>query len=263
MYKFKRQIMFLMAPFAMLLVLSACITDAHSKKTAVVKPSIILIHGAFADGSSWQGVIPLLQSAGYKATALQLPLTSYAEDLAETKRVIDAQEGPVVLVGHSYGGVLISDAAWGNKKVQSLVFIDAFAPDSGEIVGALANKFGKAPLGDALIPDAAGKLYVDRAKFHDIFAQDLPVKQSDILAAEQKPIAGASFGISIKFPAWKTIPSWFLVGTEDNAISPELQRFMAKRMNAHTTEVKSSHVSSLVANPNNVFKIIDEAATNP
>jgi pimeloyl-ACP methyl ester carboxylesterase len=148
-----------------------------------MKPSIVLVHGAFADGSGWQKVIPILEADGYFVTAVQNPLTSLPDDVATTKRVIDGQKGPVVVVGHSYGGAVITGAAAGNSNVKALVYVAAFAPESGEPLGAPGEKFAPSPLSSALVPDAAGFLYIDRAKFHDVFCKDLSEADARVMAA--------------------------------------------------------------------------------
>lgn len=226
--------------------------------TPSTKPTIVLVHGAFADGSSWSKVIPLLQGDGYDVIAVQNPLTSFADDVATTRRVIDAQKGPVVLVGHSYGGAVITTAAAGAANVKALVYIAAFAPDADEVIQALLDKY-PSPLGTALVPDAVGFLYVDRAKFKDVFAADVPDRETNVMAATQKPIKGEIFGQKFGAPAWKQIPSWYLVASQDHAINPELERMFAKRMGATTREVNSSHVP-FVSKPTVVVSLIEEAA---
>src|SRR4051812_39618139 len=188
------------------------------------KPSIVIIHGAFADASGWNKVIPILQGDGYTVTAVQIPLSSLSDDVAATKRVLDAQTGPVVLVGHSWGGAVITTAAAGSKKVKSLVYVAAFAPEAGEVVTGPASNYPAPELNSVLKPDEAGFLYIDRARFHDAFARDLPEAETRIMAATQKPIYGKSFGETVPVAAWKTIPSWYIVSTEDRAINPDLQR---------------------------------------
>ena len=225
------------------------------------KTSIVLVHGAFADGSSWNKVIPLLEAEGFTVTAVQNPLKSLSEDVATTKRVLDAQQGDVVLVGHSYGGAVITEAAAGNSKVKALVYVAAFAPDAGETLGALGERFPAAPLGTAVVPDSAGFLYIDRTKVADVFANDLPKEEAALLAATQKPLAAAIFGEPLKAAAWKSIPSWYVVSTQDKAINPDLERFMAKRMNAKTKELKASHVS-FISNPIEIAKVIESAAAS-
>jgi pimeloyl-ACP methyl ester carboxylesterase len=225
-----------------------------------VKPSIILVHGAFADATGWQHVIPLLERDGYTVTAVQNPLTSVADDIATTRRMIDAQLGPVVVVGHSYGGLVVTGAASGSPNVKALVYVAAFAPDSAEPIGPLLEKY-PAPSGAALRPDAAGFFYIDRAVFRDIFAQDVGAQEAAVLAATQKPLAGASFAAQLTVPpAWKTIPSWFIVAQNDHVINPDLERFFAHRMGATTTELASSHVP-FISQPAEVVKVIEQAAT--
>ena len=223
------------------------------------KPSIVFVHGAFSDGSSWKKIIPIFVDEGFTVTAVQNPLRSLAEDVATTKRVIEAQKGDVVLVGHSYGGSVITDAAAGSDKVKALVYVAAFAPEAGETVGGLLGKFPPAALGTALAPDSASFLYIDRTKFHDVFAEDVPEEEASVMAATQKPIAASTFGESTKSAAWKTIPSWYVVTTLDHAVNPELQRFMAKRIGAQVTEVEASHVPFL-SQPEEIAKVIRAAA---
>ncbi len=225
------------------------------------KPSIVLIHGAFADGSAWTKVIPLLEKQGYTVTAVQDPMTSLADDVATTRRVLEAQKGPVVLVGHSYGGAVITEAANGFPAVKALVYIAAFAPEAGEAVGPMQARFAPPALATALAPDSAGFLAIDRAKFHEVFARDVSAAEARVMAATQKPIFGGCFATPLSAAAWHTVPSWYLVATEDLAINPELERFMAKRIGATTTEVKASHVPFL-SQPEAVAKIILQAATS-
>jgi len=182
------------------------------------------------------------------------------DDVATTKRVIDAQKGPVVVVGHSYGGAVITDAAAGNSNVKALVYIAAFAPEAGEPLGAPPGaKFAPTALNSALVPDAAGFLYVDRAKFRDLFCKDLSVGEADAAAATQKPTSASVFSASVAHAAWKTVPSWYIVSSQDQALNPDLERFYAKRMDAKTTEIKASHVSFL-SHPGEVAKVIEEAS---
>jgi pimeloyl-ACP methyl ester carboxylesterase len=224
------------------------------------KPSIVLVHGAYADGTSWQHVIPLLERDGYRVTAAQIPLTSLADDVATTKRVIDNQKGPVVVVGHSYAGNVITGAAAGNPRVKALVYVNAFAPDAGETTSDLNKKYAAPPISTAIVSDAANFLYVDREKFHEFFAQDVSEAEARVMAATQKPIASAAFEQSLSDIAWKTIPSWYLVTQSDRAINPDLQRFMAKRIGAKTTEVNSSHVA-FISHPREVAKLIEAASS--
>ncbi len=227
---------------------------------AAARPTIVLVHGAFADGTGWQRVIPILQRDGYTVIAVQNPLASLAGDVETTKRVIDAQRGAVVAVGHSYGGAVITGAAAGNPNVKALVYIAAFAPDAGEPVGAFLGKYPSA-LGAALTkPDAAGFLYIDRSQFRDVFARDVSEAEANVMAAAQKPVSGSVFGASLATPAWKTIPSWYVVAREDRAINPDLERFYARRMGAKTTEIGASHVL-FVSRPEEVARVIEQAAS--
>jgi pimeloyl-ACP methyl ester carboxylesterase len=221
--------------------------------------NIVLVHGAFADATGWQYVIPLLEKEGYNVTAVQNPLTSLADDIKTTKRLIAAQRGPTVVVGHSYGGMVTTSAAAGEPNVKALVYLAAYAPDAGEKIGDLNEKYPATPLATALVPDAAGFLYVDRARFHDIFCADVPEGEARVMAATQKPISSVAFGESVEAAAWKTVPSWFVVSQEDKVISPDLERWEAQRMNAKTTELKASHVAFL-SHPEEVAAVIREAA---
>ena len=245
----------------LLLALAVIVPGARAADTMKdAKPSIVLVHGAFADASGWGRVILRLEEDGYTVTAVQNPLTSLADDVATTRRMIDAQKGNVVLVGHSYGGAVITAAATDSPKVKALVYIAAFGPDAGDSLGALLKSKAPSSIGPALVPDSAGFLYIDRAKFHDVFAKDVSDSESRIMAATQKPISGPIFETPISAPAWKTIPSWYLVATEDRAINPDLERFMAQRMGATTSEVKASHVA-YITRPKETVKVIEAAAT--
>ena len=220
--------------------------------------SVVLIHGAFADGSGWNKVIPPLEDDGYGVTAVQLPLTSFADDVATARRVIDAQPGPVVVVGHSYGGAVMTRAAHGAAGVKALVYVAAFGPDEGEAMSGLLAQYPSS-IGAALVPDAAGFLSIDRSKFSAVFAADVTAVERRVMAATQKPIAGAIFEQVHGVPAWRTIPSWYLVATNDQAINPDLQRLFAKRMKASVTEIPASHVP-FVSRPEAVVAIIESAA---
>jgi pimeloyl-ACP methyl ester carboxylesterase len=244
-----------------LLAVSAAAISAPASAETVQKPAIVLVHGAFANASSWAEIVPILQRSGYEVTAVEGPLQSLESDVEWTKRVIDAQARPVVLVGHSYGGGVITGAAAGNPKVKALVYIAAFAPDDGEPLGAFGEKYPVA-LGAALRADAAGFLTVDRQRFRELFAADLPEAQTAVLAASQKPIAGNVFSSSVPWAAWKTIPSWYLLTTQDRALHPDHQRFYARRSNAKVIEVKSSHVPFLTHSAE-VARVIVEAASTP
>ena len=239
---------------------SAAQTSRERSRSGAGKPTIVLVHGAWADATGWQEVIPLLQQGGYEVIAVQNPLVSLANDIETTKRVIDArsERGPLVVVGHSYGGAVMTAAAAGNPNVKALVYVAAFAPDAGEAIGPLLEKY-PSPLGTALVPDKAGFLYIDASKFRDVFAADVPERETRVMAVAQKPIFGGILGQSSAVAAWRTVPSWYLVAKQDRAINPELERFYARRMGAKTTEILASHVA-FISRPREVAKIIVEAA---
>lgn len=236
----------------------------NATPSAAGRPTIVLVHGAFADGSAWARVIPLLERAGYPVVAVQNPLTSFDADVATTRRALDAQPGPVVAVGHSYGGAVITQAAAGSDRVRALVYVAAFAPDAGETVG---GRWGEhpAPMAQALVTDAAGFVALDRAKLRDVFARDVPEAETRVMAATQKPIHGSAFQATLTAAAWRQLPSWFLVAAEDRSISPDLLRFYARRASGATpggatAEVASSHVPFL-SHPAEVARVIAQAAS--
>jgi len=223
-----------------------------------LQKTVVLVHGAFADGSSWDRVIPLLQAKGLKVVAVQNPLTSLADDVAATKRAIDGQSGPVILVGHSWGGTVITEAG-NHGKVAALVYVAAFAPDAGEASSDL-GKGGPPPPGSANIrPDSSGFLYLTPEGVAKDFAQDLPAAQTAVMAVTQGPIAGKSFDEKVSNAAWKSKPSWYIVAGKDRMIQPDLERAMAKKINARTTTLPTSHVPML-SRPNDVATVILAAA---
>ncbi|MGZ4602058.1 MAG: alpha/beta hydrolase [Kineosporiaceae bacterium] len=235
----------------------AAATPASSGHT---KANVLLVHGAWVDGSSWSEVIPILQRHGHTVVAVQLPLTSLTDDVAWTRHVLaERLHGPTVLAGHSYGGAVISGAATGVENAISLVFASAFAPDEGETLGGLSALFPPPPGLAHTQPDSLGFLWFDPAAVPTYFAQDIPVAQARVLAAVQKPIAARSFSDPAGPPAWKALPSWFLVSTEDRMINPDLQRLMAARIRATTIEVRSSHASP-ASHPREVARLILAAA---
>ncbi len=237
---------------------SAGAEAAHRDRVDKTLPTIVLVHGAWADGTGWQEVIPLLEEKGYPVIAVQNPLISLANDVETTRRVIDAQPGPVIVVAHSFGGAVISGAAAGAANVKALVFIAAFALDATETGISLLTQY-PTELGAALVPDAAGFLYIDRAKFRAIFAADVNKTTARVMAAAQKPVNGHIFVETLDAAAWRTIPSWYMVASEDKALSPDMERFLAQRMNATTVEVKSSHVP-FISHPKEVVQLIERAA---
>jgi len=220
--------------------------------------AVVLVHGAFADATGWQHVIPLLEREGFFVTAVQNALGSLADDIATTRRVIDAQKGAVVLVGHSYGGAVITGAAIDRPHVKALVYVAAFAPDVGDTLNGLQARFSRTELWDALVRDSAGFLYIDRDRFHDVFSKDVPSVLSRTMAAAQKPIQSAILDQTVEGAAWRTIPSWYLVAAEDRAIHPELQRFLSLRIGARATEIKSSH-APFVSQPEQIVRIVQDA----
>src|SRR6201984_3071939 len=220
--------------------------------------NVILVHGAWADGSSWSKVIPILIDRELRVTAIQLPLISLKDDVATVKRAIALEDRPIILVGHSYGGVVITEAG-DDPKVAGLVYIAAFAPDVGQSVGSLGASVEPAPMGAELRPDAQGFLKLTEAGVKNNFAQDLTPTEKSILFAAQAPTAAAALGESVSVASWKAKPNWYLVATADRAIQPSLERAMAKAINAKMVEIASSHVAML-ARREETAKLILEAA---
>ena len=221
--------------------------------------NIVLVHGGFVDGSGWRGVYDLLTQDGYHVAVVQNPTLSLAGDAAATRLIIDAQDGPVVLVGHSYGGAIITEAGTGDK-VAALVYIAAFAPDKGESVNALiADPPPGAPV-PPILPPQDGFLFLDRDKFHAAFAGDLPAADAAFMADSQVPWGVDALGGMITEPAWRARPSWYLLTTEDRMIPPPAQHFMSGRAGATTVEVAASH-SVYVSQPAAVAGLIEQAAT--
>jgi pimeloyl-ACP methyl ester carboxylesterase len=220
--------------------------------------NIVLVHGAFADGSGWEAVYQILKKKGYNVSVVGNPNTSLADDVAATKRVISRQTGPVLLVGHSYGGAIITDAG-NDEKVTGLVYIAAFVPDANETLLQLLQAGPPAPNSGILPPDEFGFVWYDLKKYHSGFCADLPKDQADFLANSQIPVSASVFGSAIANPAWKTKPSWYIVATEDQTIPPDGERFMAKRAGAKVTEIKASHLV-FMSQPKAVVEIIEAAA---
>jgi pimeloyl-ACP methyl ester carboxylesterase len=220
--------------------------------------NVVLVHGGFVDGSGWEGVYKALKKEGYTVAIVQNPTTSLADDVAVTKRTIAAQDGPVILVGHSYGGAVITDAG-NDPKVAGLVYVAAFAPDKGESVSSLI----KDPPPDApvppILPPKDGYLLLDKAKFPAAFAADVSPEAAAFMADSQVPWGVEALGGTISEPAWKSKPSWYLVSTEDKMIPPNAQRAMSKRAGSKVVEVKGSH-AVYVSQPQAVASIIETAA---
>ena len=251
------------ASVAILFASSPAQSPAAVIRKAETRPTIVLVHGAWADASSWDGVITRLQARGYTVVAPANPLRTLRGDAAYVRSVIDSIKGPVVLVGHSYGGAVITNAATGAPNVKALVFIDAFVPAQGETVLELASKYPGSDLPAAIteVPYSQGgtdkgvDVYIKPASFRAVFAADVPSRPADLMAVTQRPVAIAALTRPSGPPAWKRIPSWYLVGRQDKAIPPATQEFMAARAHSHTVEINSSH-ASLVSHPGAVTKLI-------
>ncbi len=232
-------------------------TPSRSKPALRVR-NVVLVHGAYGDGSSWSDVIGHLQAAELRATAVQHPLTSLAEDVAATRRILQLQDGPTVLVAHSFGGTIISEAGV-DPKVTSLVYVAARAPDAGEDYPALAAKFPRPPASDGL-ETAGGFAQLSEEAFLKYFAGDVDPVRARILYAVQGRVSATLFTDRTSVAAWKNKPCWYQISKDDKTISPELQRFMADRMKAKTIELASSHVS-LISHPREIADLIIEAAS--
>jgi pimeloyl-ACP methyl ester carboxylesterase len=233
---------------------------------AAEKPTVVLVHGAFADASSWNGVVDLLQKDGYTVVAAANPLRSVKTDAAYIGDVVAGIKTPVVLVGHSYGGSVITEAAEGHDNVKSLVYVAAFSPEVGESAASLSAKFPGSTLGPALappVPLAGGDkdLYVQQDKFPAQFAGDVPEKEAKVMAAEQRPVTAGALNEAETAAAWKHIPSWHIYGTKDKNIPPESMKFMAERAKSKKTVVVkgASHVV-MISHPKEVADLIEKAA---
>ena len=221
-------------------------------------PTVVLVHGGFVDGSGWEGVYTILKKDGHAASIVQNPTISLADDVAATRRIVDAQNGPVILVGHSYGGAVVTEAGT-HAKVAALVYIAAFAPDTGESVNTLiANPPPGAPV-PPILPPQDGYLFLDKAKFHAAFAADVDAEKAAFMADSQVPWGVEALRGAISVPAWKNKPSWYLVATEDKMIPPDAQRGMSKRAGSTVVEEKGSH-AIYVSKPRAVAALIQAAA---
>lgn len=224
------------------------------------KPNILLVHGAWADGSSWGKVIPHLTEAGYNIVATQQKLVSLEDDAETVRRAAEALDGPVLLVGHSYGGAVITEAAHVCPNVIGLVYIAGFAPDKGESLEILAASGPVAPPGAAAIrPDKYGFLWIDREMFADNFCQDVDKTEAHVMAVVQKPLALAAFQGKVSDAGWKNLPCWYQVSMNDRMIPPPAEQFMATRINARTITVPASH-ASMVSHPEDISEFILGAA---
>jgi pimeloyl-ACP methyl ester carboxylesterase len=230
------------------------------------RPTVILVHGAFQNSASWEGVIRLLQGEGYPVIAWANPLRGVKGDSSYLAKLIDSVNGPVVLVGHSFSGMLITNAATGKTNVKALVFVAALAPDTGETAGDLLSKFPGGTSGSSLGPPVAldggaHDVYVEQEKFHDQFAHDVPAATAAILAATQRPLVDTAFGEPSGPPAWRSIPSWFIHGTGDKNLPVATVEFMAKRARAQkVVELEGASHLLLVSHPRETAKMIVEAA---
>jgi pimeloyl-ACP methyl ester carboxylesterase len=249
-----------------LLLSFTALLHAPANAAAAVKPTILLVHGAFAESLSWEAVIARLQAKGYPVLAAANPLRGLVNDSAYVSNLVDTIPGPVVMVGHSYGGAVISNAAAGKPNVKGLVFVAAFAPGKGEALGELAAKFPGSTLQAALappvtLPGGGVDLYVQQARFHEEIAADLPETTVALFAATQRPVAANAFSEPAGQPAWKALPSWFIYGTADKAIAPPLLAFMAKRAGSkHTVTVEGASHAVLASHADEVAALIEEAA---
>lgn len=240
------------------IVLAATGSSLASAQDHAAVKNIVLVHGGFVDGAGWKGVYDILKKDGYNVSIVQNPTTSLADDVAVTKRAIDQLDGPVVLVGHSYGGVVITEAGT-NDKVKSLVYITAFAPDKGESVSSLIANPPKGASVPPILPPVDGFLFLDKAKFPAAFAADVAPETAAFMADSQVPWGVEALAGAVTVPAWKEKPSFYLVASDDHMIPPPAQRMMAERAGASVTEVPGSH-AIYVSNPKAVAKVIEKSA---
>ena len=243
----------------LLMILIAGTVNAQTQVKAAAKPTIIFVHGVWADGSSWEAQITALQAKGFPVISVQNPITSLADDVAATKRAIDRAEGNVILVGHSWGGFVITQAG-NDPKVVGLVYVAAFAPNIDETIPALSAQAPAGKLAQYFAP-VNGFIYLSKEGVKTVFAQDLSAKQQDLIYATQTPAYQSVFADKSGEPAWKTKKSWYVVAKNDAAINPDLERMMAKRSNAKTIEIEASHVVML-SHAKEVTTLIEEAATS-
>ena len=237
-------------------------TGSHAKSS--VKPTIVLEHGAWADGSSWDGVVTRLQNDGYTVDVPPNPLRGVDSDSAYLASYLATVPGPIVLVGHSYGGFVTTNAATGDQNVKALVYVNAFIPAQGDTVNSLTSQFPGSQIAPAALnfvpsPGGVTDVYIKPALFRSILANDLPAGQAAELAATQRPLAASTLTDVSGPPAWASIPSWAVIGTADHAIPPAAQEFMAQRAHATVTKINSSHLS-LISHPGEVTNVIEEAA---
>jgi pimeloyl-ACP methyl ester carboxylesterase len=223
------------------------------------RPNIVLVHGAWADGSSWSGVIKRLQADGYHVTAPQFPLTGLADDVARLRQVLELQDGPAVVAGHSYGGQVMTALGADAPNVAGLVYIAALGLDQGESLGGLLSQGPVTPALAHLITDTRGFGWLSEEDFVAHFAGDVDPVRARVMYAVQQPLAGSAFGDVMGVPAWKTLPSWYLVAADDQALPPDVERMFASRMGALTTTILSGHLA-MVSHPDEVAHLIRTAA---
>jgi pimeloyl-ACP methyl ester carboxylesterase len=261
----------LLAALVAALVVSALATPMVSARPdrASIKPTVVLVHGAFADASGWAGVIGRLQQRGYTVIAPANPLRGVAGDAAYLSSVLGTVKGPIVLVAHSYGGFVITNAARGNPNVRALVYIAAYAPKEGETIGGITalapgSELGPKTLIIQTVPGPNGtdvqEGYINPGAFRDVFAADVPAATASVMAASQRPAALATLAQPSGPPAWQSIPSWYMVAGHDNTVGTAAELMMAKRMGAHTVEVKSASHAVMVSHPDAVTRLILQAA---
>jgi pimeloyl-ACP methyl ester carboxylesterase len=223
------------------------------------RPNIVLVHGAWADGSSWSGVIERLQADGYHVSSPQFPLTSLADDVARLRQVLDHQDGPTIVAGHSYGGQIMTALGTDVPNVAGLVYIAAIAPDQGESLGALLSQGPVTAALEHLFTDKHGFTWLSEGDFVNHFAADVDPRKAKVMYAVQQGLATSILGDVMGVPAWKTLPSWYLVAADDQALPPDAERMFASRMGAMTVEIPSSHVP-MVSHPGDVARLIETAA---
>ncbi|MEO8607940.1 MAG: alpha/beta fold hydrolase [Chloroflexota bacterium] len=252
----------IIALFALLIVGAPVLAqDATPEATAEMStlPNIVLVHGAWADGSSWSKVIGPLQDAGYNVVAVQLPHSSLADDVTKLDQVMDTLTGPIILAGHSFGGQVITAGGTTNPNVVGLVYIAAFGLDEGESIGGLLAQGAPTPALSHLVIDAHGNAWLPEDDFVNHFAADIDPAEARVMYAVQQPLNVSTLSDVMGTPAWKTLPSWYMIATNDEAIPPDAERLFAQRMGATTVEVASGHVA-MVSHPDDVVSLIETAA---
>lgn len=239
-------------------ILAFTLTCLYGNIAQAQVKNIVLVHGAFADGSGWQKLYDILTARGYKVSVVGNPDLGIPEDVAATQRVVDRQDGPCLLVGHSYGGAIIT-VAGNSPKVAGLVYVSAFAPDTGETLIGLLKSYPTDPASGILPPDKDGFVWYDRAKYHAGFCADIPKAMADFMADSQLPTAVVAFTYVFKEVAWKNKPTWYIVAAQDHSIPPDLERKMGKRTGGKVSEINGSHLI-FISHPEEVSKVVEAAA---